>query len=166
MQAGAILSGAPIWAYVLLIVLIVLGVRRLKTREVPVAVALIPVVAFLVWSIFGASSFAASAGAATSAIAWFGGVALGVVSAFVLPEPRVTRLPDGRVILPGSWMPLILYMSVFVARFACGAWAAMDPAQAVTANAIGVAISAAMTARLATWVLRWGSLIKSVDDRA
>jgi hypothetical protein len=150
-----ILNGAPVWAYVLLAVLIALGVRRLKARDVPVFVAIIPVAAFFIWSVLGAFSFAVIAGMVFAAAAWFGGAAIGAISAKLLPDPRCVRLPRGRVHLPKSWIPLMLYMLVFVVRFACGAWAAMNPAQAVLATGIGVAVSAAMTARLAMSVRFW-----------
>lgn len=158
MGAAAILDGAPPWVYLLLAGLIALGARRLKTREVPIVVALLPVAAFFVWSMVSASGFALGAGATTAALAWFGGAVFGVVSAVVLPEPRGSLLPARRVRQPASWLPLALYLTVFVARFACGAWAAIKPADATLAAAIGVAIGAAMTARIAVAVLRWRPL--------
>ncbi len=158
---GAIATGAPGWVYILLAALIALGVRRLKTREMPLAVALIPVAAFFVWSIVGAANFAATSGWAIAATAWFGGAAMGATSAVLFSDPRATRLAGGRIRLPGSWLPLALYMTVFVARFACGAWAAIVPAQAEVAIAVGVAISAAMTMRLAVCALAWRSAASS-----
>ncbi|WP_374944070.1 hypothetical protein [Sphingomonas sp.] len=155
MHLTAVLGGAPAWVYVLLVGLIVLGVRRLRTREVPVVVAVIPPIAFLAWSIVGAIALSHRAGPGVAASAWFGGALLGVLSAMVLPEARGIRLTGGRVRQPGSWLPLILYMAVFVARFACGAWAALIPEQAAIATATGVAVGAAMTARLVTSVFRW-----------
>jgi hypothetical protein len=150
-----ILSGAPVWVYFLLVGLIILGVRRLQTRTVPIAVALIAPAAFLVWSLFGATSFGGQFGAIFAAAIWLGGAALGAVSGYLVPEPQGERLPGKRVSLPGTWMPLATYMLVFVLRFACGAWAAIVPAQAFTAGAIAVGISAFMTARLVVAVLRW-----------
>lgn len=155
MQLGQVLSGAPLWVFGLIAVLIVLGVRRLRTREVPIAVALIPFIAFATWSIIGAVTLATLAGSTTAALAWVAGAIVGGASAFVLPEPRAHLLPGRRVRQPASWLPLTLYMTVFVARFACGALAAILPQQAVTATAIAVAISAVMTARLAGTVARW-----------
>ncbi len=155
MGAADIIGGAPVWVYVLLAILILLGIRRLKTREVPIAVALIPVIAFCVWSILGAHSFSALAGTKIALGAWFGGAVIGAGSAYILAEAQAIRLPAGRVRLPGSWMPLILYMMVFIARFACGAWAAIVPENSITASTIGIAISAAMTARLAMSVFQW-----------
>ena len=152
---GMIVGGAPAWVYILLVVLILLGARRLRSREVPIAVALLPAVAFLVWSVVGAVSYAAGAGAAAAALAWFGGAAVGAISTALVPEPRGVRLPGGRVALPGSWLPLVSYLGVFVLRFACGAWAAIRPEQAMLATGVSVAIGAVMTARLVLAIVRW-----------
>ena len=155
MHATQIATGAPLWVYALLVALIVLGLRRVRTREVPITVALIPAVAFLIWSLFGAWSFANVAGVGVALLTWLAGAAVGATTGVLLPEPRGQRLHDGRVRLPGTWMPLALYLGVFVVRFGCGAWAAIVPQQATLATAIGVAVSAAMTARLITSFVRW-----------
>ena len=155
MTAGALLGGAPAWVYALLVGLIVLGVRRLRTREVPIAVALLPSLAFLAWSLFGAYALGRVGGAPLALLAWLGGASLGVVTTLFLAEPRGERRRHGRVLLPATWLPLVLYLAVFVARFACGAWAAIRPDQALVATAVGTVISAAMTARLIVAVARW-----------
>jgi membrane associated rhomboid family serine protease len=131
MRANEIASGAPTWVYVLLVALIALGVRRLRTREMPVIVALIPPAAFLIWSIVGAHAFADRAGGGMAASAWLAGAVVGALSGVWMPEPRGERLSGGRVRQPGSWLPLFLYLGVFVIRFACGAWAAVVPQQAL-----------------------------------
>ncbi len=155
MNAAHIATGAPAWIYALLAGLILLGIRRLKTREVPVAVALLPSAAFLLWSVVGVAAFAAHAGPGVALGAWAGGALLGAASGVLLPDPRGQRLPGGRVRQPGSPAPLILYLAVFVVRFACGAWSAIVPAQAVLAGAIGIAAGAAVMARLLVGVARW-----------
>lgn len=155
MSGMAIATGAPSWVYLLLIALIVLGVRRLKTRDVPLVVALIPSGAFLIWSLVGASAFAGRAGFLFAATSWATGAVGGGVSAIVVPEARGERLPNGRIRQPGSWLPLIMYLGVFVIRFACGAWAAVVPEQAGTATAIGIAVGAAVTMRLIVGIARW-----------
>jgi hypothetical protein len=155
MHATNIVTGAPGWVYILLVVLVALGVRRLRTREVPVVIALIPTAAFMIWSIVGAYFFAVTAGFLVAAAAWLVGATAGAITGITLPEPSGERLPDQRVRQPGSALPLILYLSVFVVRFACGAWAAIKPAQANTATAIGIAVGAAVMARLLVGVARW-----------
>lgn len=157
MHIGAVLGGAPAWVYLLLAALIVLGVRRLRTRELPLLVALIPAVAFFTWSVIGASGFARIAGAEVAAFAWSAGAAFGAFSAFALPDAPAIRLPGRRVRQPGSPVPLVLYVTVFLARFACGAWAALNPEQAILAIGIGLTIGAAMTGRLVASILRWRS---------
>ena len=148
MNAGSILGGAPAWVWILLAGLIALGVRRLRTREVPLAVALIPGIAFLVWSILGAMDFARWTGPVPALAALVGGLLIGIASTRVVPEPATARLADGRVRQAGSPLPLILYLAVFVVRFACGAWAAIRPAEAELATAIGITVGAAVTGRL------------------
>jgi len=155
MHPGQIATGAPIWVYILLAVLILLGVRRLRTRAVPTAVALIPSIAFLLWSIAGVVAFAAHAGFLPAVGAWLAGAVVGAAGGVVLPDPRGQRLPGGYVRQPGSPVPLILYLVVFTIRFACGAWAAIAPAQASLATAIGIAVGAAVMARLLVGVARW-----------
>jgi hypothetical protein len=155
LRPEAIASGAPPWVYALLVVLILLGIRRLRTREVPVAVALLPSMAFLVWTLIGSGQFAAAAGGLVAAITVAGGCALGWLSAIVAPEPRATRLPGGRLRQPASWMPMAIYLLVFGVRFATGAWAAIKPEQALYATGVGIAIGAAATTRLVIAVLRW-----------
>lgn len=149
------LSGAPVWVWIILAVLVVIGIRRLRTREVPAAVALIPAAAFLIWSVVGAVAFARWAGPGPAAIAWMGGAALGVASMALAPGATAVRLPDGRVRQPGSVAPLIQYVLVFCARFACAAWAAMRPEHAVLATGLGIGVSAALTGRLVAGVARW-----------
>ncbi|WP_294302581.1 DUF6622 family protein [uncultured Sphingomonas sp.] len=155
MHASNIATGAPAWVYALLVGLVVLGVRRLRTRDVPVAVAVIPSIAFLVWSLFGVAAFAQHVGLISAVAAWIAGAVIGGASGQVLPDPRGQQLAGGRVRQPGSPVPLILYLGVFAAKFACGAWAAIVPASANTATTIGIAIGAAMTARLIVGILRW-----------
>ena len=155
MGAGAVIGGAPTWVYVLLAVLIALGIRRLRTREVPLVVALLPSAAFLIWSLIAARAFAVAAGSEVAAITWVVGVGVGAASAYLLAEPRGMLLPNGRVRQPGTPVPLVLYLTVFVVRFACGAWGAIRPEQALLAATIGVGVGAAMTGRLVAGVFRW-----------
>ncbi len=155
MHTSQIATGAPIWVYILLVALVLLGVRRLRTREVPLAVALVPSVAFFVWSIAGVVAFAAHVGLLPAVVAWLTGALVGAASGVLLPDPRGERLPGGQVRQPGTPVPLILYLGVFVVRFACGAWAAVVPAQTMLATTIGIAVGAAVMARLLIGVARW-----------
>lgn len=157
MHTGQIAAGVPVWVWVLLAVLVALGVRRLRTREVPTAIALLPAAAFLGWNLWNAFAFARLAGAGATAVAVLAGAVVGVASAVAVavPEPRGQRLPGGRVRLPGSALPLLLYLLVFVVRFACGARAAIVPDAAVQAAGIALAVGAGATARLIAGVARW-----------
>ena len=150
-----ILTGAPAWVYALLVVLVTLGIRRLRTREVPVAVALLPAIAFGLWSVTGLLDLSQRIGTGIPIGAWLAGASFGWGSTLLLAEPRGERLPNARVRLPATGLPLVLYVSVFVIRFFCGAWAAIVPIQADIAVALSTGVGAAMTARLIVAVLRW-----------
>ena len=154
MHITAVLAGAPAWVYVLLLILVALGIRRLKTRDIPVVVALIPVVAFSIWSLIGLAGVLSN-GLHAPVLGWIAGLAAGIVGALLVPEARGLRLAGNRLRQPGSWSPLILYLAVFAGRFACGAWAAIVPVQATLAITIGMAIGAAMTGRLIVSVVQW-----------
>jgi len=155
MHATDIATGAPTWVYLLLAGLVALGVRRLRTREVPVVVALIPSAAFVIWSGLGLAGYAARFGAIPALIAALSGITIGLASARAWPEPRAALLPGGRVRQPGSPLPLILYLGVFAIRFACGAWAAIVPAHAGLATGLGIVAGLGVTARLVAGVMRW-----------
>jgi hypothetical protein len=148
-------TGPPVWVWPLLVALVLLGVRRLRMREVPLVAALLPPAIFLGWSAMGLASFAGRVGFAWAATAWLAGAALGAASTALVAEPRGERLPGGRVRQYGSAVPLALYMAVFVIRFVCGAWEALRPEHADLATGIGIASGAAVMARLVVGVLRW-----------
>ena len=155
MHPGQIATGAPPWVWVLLAGLVLLGIRRLRTREMPAVLAVLPAIAFLGWNLWNAYAYTRVAGAAFMLAVVAAGAAIGAASAVALPEPRGQRLPGNRVRLPGTALPLLLYLTVFAARFGCGAWAAIVPGAAARAAGLALAVGAAATARLIVGVARW-----------
>ena len=154
MRASDIATGAPGWVWLLLIVLIVLGIRRLRTREVPAAVALLPLVGFGSWSLVSLWPFAA-AGLAVALGSWLGGALLGTLSALAVPEPRGERLPHRRIRLPG---PACRSSSISACSPSASSAVLGRPStrrKRTAATAIGVGVGAAMFARLAIAVARW-----------
>lgn len=148
------LARVPVWAFVVLAVLIALGVRRLTERRVGRFVALLPTLAFGIWSLSSLPHLAAMAGwVATSAI-WIGGVALGAASLRLLSEPPATALPDGNVLLPATVIPLILYLIVFAAKFGLAFGAAIDAKFAAAYIGAALAVSALMAGRAALFYAR------------
>ncbi len=111
-------ASIPLWVPVVLIALVGLGLRYARPRTVrPVAVALMAV-AMLVFSLYGVA--AAFGGAALAVSAWALGYALAFVGGKRLaPVSGMTPVGDS-VRVPGSWVPLGLFLAIFGIKFVLG----------------------------------------------
>ncbi|NRF68841.1 hypothetical protein HLB44_17755 [Aquincola sp. S2] len=124
-----IISRTPVWVWVLLAGLIVLGLAQLREREVTRRrVIILPVV-------LGVLSLSGVAGAfglhAAVEGPWLLGVLLGLALTRVFPPAgRVQALPEGRLLLGGSALPLVTMMAVFFMRYAVNVSLAVVPALA------------------------------------
>src|SRR5215218_3764119 len=100
----AIVSGIPWWVLPLLGLLIAIGVRALKTRYVPLPVALIAPVAFTVW---GVLTLLRSKPDPVPVLSFVIAAAVGVAIAVATTRNRgvVVDAIERRVCLPGSYVP-------------------------------------------------------------
>lgn len=122
-----ILTHTPTWVFVVFGLLLVVGIRLSRPTRVamprllivPVAMAALSVLSLV--QTFGATS----AGVAVWALLAVGGVALGCV----LPRRSDVQYSsaDHRLTVPGSWLPLILMMTIFFTRYTVGVLLAMHP---------------------------------------
>jgi hypothetical protein len=130
-----ILLGAPLWAWLVLAGLIVLGGLQTMPRRLPiVAIFILPVVmgAFSLYSV--GISFA-------DHIAGFGAWGAGALAALML-NGLMLRSPAGvrydaharRFELPGSLVPLALMLVIFATRFTITATATVNPAAAAATS--------------------------------
>jgi len=113
-------SQIPLWPFAILALLLALGLWQRRTREVswsaPVAVA----AAFLALSFYGvASAFGVSL---FPLLAWAAGLVLAVTLGSQVFAPRGLRptAHPNRVLVPGSWLPLGLMLSIFAVKFLVG----------------------------------------------
>jgi hypothetical protein len=137
-----ILKHTPGWVFVLFFALLYLGYRFSRPRTMSafglfaLPVAMLGLSLFAVWSSFGAH--------VAGFLAWVCGS--GVASLLYEPFGRsnkATYLPSsGRFALPGSWLPLALIMTMFLARYAVTATLATNPSlrQAVVLQAVAGAV--------------------------
>lgn len=124
----AILRNAPLWVWGVLAALLILGLVQARDRKVSSLLILLLPAAMIPLSLYGV---VASFGISFSALgAW----AIGLGAALTLNElvflgPRGVRYNgvDGRFEVPGSWVPLVLMLTIFSARFVFAATAAMNP---------------------------------------
>lgn len=119
----------PLWVFLLFLVLLALGYAASRPRRVPRWRAAILPAAMILFSAYGvASGFGYRP---TGIVAWFAGI--GLAGAM---NHRVFRLPRGAgyseatrsFVLPGSWVPLTLMLTIFFAKYAVAVALTLNPA--------------------------------------
>lgn len=111
---SGIVSGAPIWVWPLLVVLVLLGLRATRTRTAPIAL-------YYVLPLMGILSFRSVGVLPAAQSVWiFFGIAylLGAYGGFQFQRKLVISKSQGRVTLKGEWLTLTVLMIIFWMRFA------------------------------------------------
>lgn len=152
-----ILRGTPVWVFPLFLGLIFLGYLQSKPRDLPpVRLAILPVaLAALslsrVLSAFGAEPLALAA--------WAAGTAAALLLNSRLKQPAGARwsAASGTFHVPGSWVPMVLIMAVFFARYALAVSLAMKPdfvhsAAFASASSFGFGMLSGMFMARAWWI--------------
>ncbi len=122
-----ILANTPMWVWALLAALLVLGFSQTRQRESGLPRVVILPVAMTALSVSGI----VSAFGATPAVlgAWL--AAALIVATLVLqravPAGTAYDAATRQFTLPGSWMPMLLILGIFLTKYAVGAATAMQP---------------------------------------
>lgn len=122
-----ILEKTPLFVWPLLAVLIWGGLRATKKNSVPINVLLVIPTGFFIWSLI--TFFGRFGAEGVSVLLWV--VALG--SGFVIGYAHMHTLnlefihEKKMVMMPGSWIPLMLSLSIFSAKFSIGILTGMRP---------------------------------------
>lgn len=154
--AGLVVAATPWWAYAVLVLLVVLGVRRLKSRARRPLLAFLAPSAFFVWGLFNLASYAQAHSAVVGGAALLGCLGLGWASARAFSSERIEPLDDGRFLFHGTPEPLATYIVVFATRFGLEVWAGFVPSADAVAGGMAIGISALVagrTAQRAFWML-------------
>lgn len=125
-----IFSHTPLYVWAILGFLVYRGVLASRAREVTLRkLCIIPLV-MLALSLSGVQGSFGLAGVAP--FAWAAGALAGVALAWSLTDARVIVALPGRggVRLAGSWLPLILMLSIFCMKYAVAVTLAIAPAYA------------------------------------
>ena len=121
-----ILLYTPPWVFALLAGLVVFGLMQVRTRRVSVWVALLLPVAMQVLSLSGILLYVG---------VWFPALAawllgLGVVAVWYLrsagPETARYDAGSGRLVIAGSWVPMVVILGIFLVRYALAVASAME----------------------------------------
>jgi predicted dienelactone hydrolase len=114
-----ILMYTPRWVFGLLAGLVILGLMQVRTRQVPIQAVFIMPVAMTMMSLIGALMDLGFTAITISC--WLLGavsVTMALLKVFK-PSARCDQLTR-KLILPGSWMPLLVIMAIFCTRYALG----------------------------------------------
>jgi len=127
-MALAILRNAPLWVWGVLATLLVLGLAQARDRKVSSVLILVLPASMIPLSLYGVvASFGVNRGALG---AWTIGLGVAMtLNELVLLGPRGVRydVVEGRFEVPGSWVPLVLMLTIFSARFVFAATTAINP---------------------------------------
>jgi hypothetical protein len=122
-----IVDGTPKWVFGLFFVLLAFGWMQSRTREASKTRVLILPIIMIFLSIGGMlSSFH---GHLPSVLAWALGFAVAAVFNHMIGAPAGVRYnaETRRFHLPGSWVPLVLMMAIYFAKYVDGATTALRP---------------------------------------
>lgn len=125
-----ILQHIPVWVFALLIGLIALGLVQTRTRHIRKQRLLGINIALTVFTLVGVvQQWRLTPWLALSLLSW---AAMGLLVAWALgqgaaPEGARFEPETRRFTVPGSWLPLTLFMTIFACKFAVGMTTAMAP---------------------------------------
>ena len=133
-----ILKGTPIWVWAILAALVVFGIKQLRSRVVARYSVLIAPVAFLLVGLM-----AAGRGALGFSVWAFTLIAI-TAATFFIWKPTGSASYDaaaGRLHLPGSPIPMLLMLAIFLLNYVINVALAISPAlRADTAWQVGPAL--------------------------
>jgi hypothetical protein len=112
-----ILSHTPPWVYALFLALIAFGVMQSRTRTVGKIPAMLLPAGMIALSLAGInSSFGLTA---LPLAAWGMAMAIATVVGFTFfRDKRIHyKATDGKFFIPGSWVPLVVIMAIFFAKY-------------------------------------------------
>jgi hypothetical protein len=127
---GSIVSHTPLWVWGLLAGLLALGFSQVPTRTVGLRRVTITPIAMTIFSLWGAvTAFASSPQFGTVLIVWTGAAAaMTALIAPMAPAAGTQYDPVNRsFVTPGSWIPLVLIVGIFMTKYVVGVELAMQP---------------------------------------
>jgi hypothetical protein len=131
---GTVLKSTPTWVWGLLAGLVALGLSQVRTRTASFARIAITPLAMLALSVWGTvSAFGRSPDFGFVIALWAGILAVTVIAVMQLPAPAGTQFDEtSRMFkLPGSWVPMLLIVAIFLTKYVVGVDLAMQPSLAL-----------------------------------
>lgn len=122
-----IITKIPIFVWPLFTILLLGGLKARKASAVPIAALLLIPSIFLSWSLF--SFFGKCSTNPLAILFWILCLGLGFLIGFLHMQRLNLQFDKQKkqVEMPGSWIPLILSMSIFTSKFSIGMMSSMTP---------------------------------------
>ena len=128
-----IIRFTPLWVWALLLGLMLLGWQQSRPRQVSrLQLVLVPVAMLAL----GLSSVVAGfARVPASLLAWLmcASLAWAAAQAWLTPAGARWQASISRLVLPSSWLPMVLILAIFVLKYSLGVTTAMHPLVATQA---------------------------------
>jgi hypothetical protein len=149
-----IIGGAPWWAFPLLALLVVLGLQATRSRTVRWQLLVIAPAVFIAWGI--ARLVARSAANPLYLADWSAAAACGIALAMATRHSNGIRVDRNRgvVHIAGSWLPLVRYMLIFLAKYALAAATALVPSHGFEFTLADIAVSGVMAGYFSTQLIQ------------
>src|SRR4051794_3339158 len=130
---GPIVKSTPPWVWGLLAALTGLGLSQARARTASLLRIMLLPIAMIALSGWGlASAFGSSPHAASVLLAWLAAAGVGLAAIAPMAAPAGTRY-DARMrtfIQPGSWVPMLLILAIFLVKYVVGVELTMQPSLA------------------------------------
>jgi len=161
---GAIIQGTPAWVYPLLGLLLYLGLQATRPRSIGLTRAFITPAIFIAWGLI--SLFARPTLSPALILDWlltagaFGSLAFLTTRVANLRFDHIRRL----VSLPGSWLPLVRNLLIFIAKYGLAVAVATHPAARDQLALWDVAVSGASTGYFLGWLARFAAAYRRMPS--
>ncbi len=122
-----LLSGTPVWVWVLMAYGFFMGIRAFRQREVFLPLMAIMPALFLFLSV--PSLVAIIADVPMIGLAWFFSMVAGILLGwfFLAPDPLSIDKSHIRIVVPGTWSSLVLFVTIFAIKYVYNVVRAINP---------------------------------------
>ncbi len=127
---GTVLRNTPLWVWVLLSSLVALGLSQVRSRTAGLArITVVPAVMTTLSLLGTVSTFGGSPLFGSVLLAWLaaGAVSLAITAGMAAPAGTHYDAASRRFHQPGSWMPMLLILGIFLTKYVGGVDLAMQP---------------------------------------
>ncbi|WP_296224204.1 DUF6622 family protein [Ralstonia sp. UBA689] len=122
---ASIVSHTPVWVFVVFAGLIGIGLRQMQPRVVSRRRLIVLPLLIAAYSLYGVAM--ASHGSALALAVWLAAVCAAFLLTRLLPPAGAVAESAATVRVAGSWMPMVVILGLFCARYAYNVMLAIHP---------------------------------------